>query len=245
MALDLGESRGAAIEVDKIEMLRAGFFPKRKSLPNPGSVSFIFPTKPVGYGAVRPNPDPGELGFFSNGWQSWSFSGAYGSENIYRASQLGFFASQLWYPGGKAPLRKPGTFNSDMFGVIGDRRHRSGILVGFLSQKQHFGSLDAHIADPLYPALNLYADGDRARLDPGARISTDWAVIQFVDIDAPDPLRHYLDAVAREHAIPDTILQAPSPVGWCSWYQYFSDIDEDTIRANLEFKLKASGLLSP
>ena len=29
------------IEVDNIEMLRAGFFPKRKLLPNPGPLSFI------------------------------------------------------------------------------------------------------------------------------------------------------------------------------------------------------------
>jgi len=232
--LTLENDGNHTIEVDNIEMLRAGFFPKRQILPNPGPLSFIYKPKPVGYGSVRPNPDLGELGFFSNGWQSWSFSGAYGSENIYQASQLGFFAAQLWYPGGKAPRRMPGAFSSDMFGVIGDRQHRSAILVGFLSQQQHFGSLDAHIADPLYPALNLYADGDRARLDPGAQISTDWAVIQFVEIDAPDPLLPYLDAVAREHEIPDAILQTSSPVGWCSWYQYFSDIDEDTIRANLE-----------
>jgi alpha-galactosidase len=222
------------IEIDKLEMLRAGFFPKRQILPNPGLLSVRNKTKPVGYGAVRPNPHPGDLRFFSNGWQSWSFSGSYGPEDVYSATQLGPFAANIWYMDGKTPGRKTGQFTSDMFGVIGDSTHRTGILVGFLSQKQHFGALDANISDPFYPAVQLRADGDLARLDPGEEMSTDWAVIQFVDIDHPDPLAPYLDAVAREHNVQTFLENSRSLTGWCSWYQFFEDIDERVIRSNLE-----------
>lgn len=223
------------IEVEKIEMLRAGFFPKRRVLPVPRRLSTLTKTKPSGYGAVRPNQQLGDLGFFSNGWQSWSFSGAYSAEDCYRSSRLGSFASQLWYAGGKAPRKTPGTFTSDMFGVIGDRKHRTGILVGFLSQKVHFGSLDAFIADRLYPALSLWADGDQAWLEPGAKIATDWAVIQFVDLDDPDPLEPYLSVVARQHRLSSSMINSQPQIGWCSWYQYFNDIDESVIRSNLVF----------
>jgi alpha-galactosidase len=223
------------VYIDQIEMLRAGFFPKRQFLPSPGPLSGLMRTKPVGYGAVRPHPEPGDLGFFSNGWQSWSHSGAYSAQDVYQASRLGFFAAPMWYARGKAPARLPGLFNSDMFGVIGDRAHRTGILIGFLSQRQHFGSLETYIADPLYPAVRLWADGDGARLDPGEEMSTDLATIQLVMLDEADPLAPYVEAVGREHHLPTSLETQPSPVGWCSWYQYFQGIDQDILRANLEF----------
>jgi alpha-galactosidase len=232
------------IRVDKIEMLRAGFFPERKILPNPGPLSALFKTKPVGYGTVRPNPHPGSLRFFSNGWQSWSYSGSYGPQDQYRATQLGFFTKNIWYMEGKIPRRKAGLFTSDMYGVIGDSDHRTGILAGFLSQKQHFGALEANISDPLYPAIQLWAHGDLAKLEPGTQISTDWAAIQFVDVDDPDPIEPYLNAVAREHnlQIPPEVQQPPA--GWCSWYQYFQDIDQQIIRSNLETAKKLQEITS-
>ena len=232
--LDISNEGRHPVYMDKIEMLRAGFFPRRQLLPDPGPLSILVRTKPVGYGAIRPSPEQGELGFFSNGWQSWSHTGAYGPEDYYRGSRLGLFAAAMWYPNGKSPSRVPGLFTSTMFGVVGDRTHRSAILLGFASQVQHFGSLEAYIADPLYPAVRLYADGDGARLDPGAKLSTDWAVATFLDIDDPDPLAPYLESVSRQNRLPLTIQKRPSTTGWCSWYQYFQDIDQEKISRNLE-----------
>jgi len=226
------------ILVDGFEVLRAGFFPKRKLLPNPGPLSIKIQSKPIGYGAVRPSPNPGDLGFYSNGWQSWSHSGVYDSDDVYRASQLGLFASPIYYSSGKTPKMKPGHLTSDMYGILGDKVHRSGILAGFISQKQQFGSLDAYIADPLYPALSLWADGDQTHLNPGAEMTTDWAVIQFVDLDSPDPIAPYLDAVVQEHQILTSQVSPTPPTGWCSWYHYFEDIDEQKIRENLKSAVK-------
>jgi alpha-galactosidase len=222
------------VEIDKIELLRAGFFPKKRLLPTPGPLTGVYNPKPVGYGSVRPNPEPGELRFFSNGWQSWSHTGSYGPEDVYRGTRLDFLAEQMWYARGKSPKREAGNFISDMFGIIGDSKHRTGILAGFLSQKQHFGTVEAHIANPLYPALALWSDGDRAQIKPGRQMTTDWAVIQFVDIDTAEPIAPYLDAVAREHNLPPTVSSHPSSVGWCSWYHFFQDIDVQKMRTNLE-----------
>ncbi|MBU0510749.1 MAG: alpha-galactosidase, partial [Chloroflexi bacterium] len=85
-------------------------------------------------------------------------------------------------------------------------------------------------------------------LDPGAQMSTDWAVVQFVNIDAPDPLGPYLNAVAREHRLQSSVFSLQSSVfglqssifnlqssaGWCSWYHFFQDITADKMRANLQ-----------
>lgn len=228
------------IEIERLTLMQAGFFPKRKLLPNPGPLTVKYKSTPVGYGAVRPHPDPGELAFFSNGWQSWSYSGTRGAQEKQISTRLGFFAEPMWYHAGTPRPKSSGHFGSDMFGVLGDRQHRMGILAGFLSQKQHFGSLEAR-TDPLYPSLALWANGDHTRLEPGTQMTTDWAAIQFVDIDNPDPLAPFLEAVAREHQIQPSSFHLPPSAGWCSWYQFFQDIDAKKMRDNLQ----AAGEMRP
>jgi alpha-galactosidase len=109
-----------------------------------------------------------------------------------------------------------------MFGVLGDRHQRSAILAGFLSQLQHFGSLETRLSAER-STLRLWANGDQTCLNPGAVLDTDWACIQFLGLDEPDPLATYLEAVARQHGLTgQAFLEADSPTGWCSWYQYSS-----------------------
>jgi alpha-galactosidase len=225
------------VEIEHLTLMQAGFFPKRRLLPDPGPLAFKFRNKPVGYGAIRPHPDPGDLAFFSNGWQSWSFTGTLDNDQKYPLTRLGFLGSPIWYNPGTPHIKRLGHFGSDMFGVLGDRQHRTGILAGFLSQKQHFGSLEAQ-TDSFYPALALWANGDQTILEPGGQMSTDWAAIQFVQIDHPDPLAPYLEAVAREHALPAfssiTGRGKGLRLGWCSWYQYFQDISAEKMMRNLK-----------
>ena len=42
-----------------------------------------------------------------------------------------------------------------------------------------------------------------------------------IELDEADPLAPYVEAVGREHHLPTSLETQPSPVGWCSWYQYF------------------------
>jgi len=221
--------------VDKIEMLRAGFFPKKTLFPEPGPVTLQKNIIPHDQGVVRPHPSPGELAFFSNGWQSWSHTGSYGAKDYYRQTRLGFLTEPMWYNAGTPRPKKPGYFISDMFGVLGDRQHRTGILAGFLSQKEHFGSLKVRIDDPFYPALRMWANGDHTRLDPGASMTTDWATIQFVNVDDPNPLEPYFDAVMRENEIQNSKFEfSNSPTGWCSWYDYYQTVTAEDVRDNLQ-----------
>jgi alpha-galactosidase len=232
------------VDIERVDMLRAGSpqTKNRRSRQAPIGPGYLTITQDIPFAkpgsVIRPHPNPGKLAFFSNGWQTWSYTATYSAEDVYCATRFGFIEAQRWYVSGKAPRREPGRFISDMFGILGDQDHRTGILAGFLSQKQHFGSLETCIVDPLSPALKLWANGDRARLDPGAQMTTDWAVIQFVDIDDPDPLVPYLDAVARENNVLPTIDRQPPTTGWCSWYHFFQDIDEEKMRANLQSAVK-------
>ncbi len=172
-----------------------------------------------------------EPAFFSNGWGSWNHSGAYGYRDAFRRTRLSFFASPMRINPGTPQPKQRGVFASDMFGVLGDRANHKGLLIGFLSQEQHFGSLEV---DFFSPGLSLWANGDFTQLDPGESMRTDWACVQYVDFNAPDSIGSYLEAVACQAGINDPRVSDPVLTGWCSWYHFYTDIQEKNICANLE-----------
>ncbi len=220
--------------IDRLEVLNAGFFYVGSSTNGlSGYRRYGGPN-----GSIRFHPDLGELAFFSNGWQSWSYAGVYGEKDRYYRTNFGLFHGQVEANAGTPHPRRKGLFASDMFGVLGDRTHRIGLLAGFLSQKQNFGSLEA-LTYPDTPALHLWANGDGAQLNPGASFQTDWACAGFLHLDTPDPLGPYLEAVAREHAHREGIAEielgeAEIPTGWSSWYRFYQKVTANDILANLQ-----------
>lgn len=167
--------------------------------------------------------------FYSNGWQSWSSTGTYQQGDKGRHSILGRFQNPMVLNPGTPKAKTRNHFSGDMFGVLGDLEARIGLLAGFLSQKNHFGSLETRF-DPA-PSLELWANGDGAQLPAGERLVVDWAALGFIDIDAADPLEPYLSAAADLHNVRS---DSPVPVGWCSWYHFYTDINEEVIKSNLE-----------
>jgi len=172
-----------------------------------------------------------EPAFYSNGWGSWNYSGTYGGDDRYRGTRLGFFTKPASVNPGTPTPKKAGHFVSDMFGVLGDRQSRVAALMGFISQLNHFGSLEVHLVNP-QTSLAMWANGDGARLDPGSEITSDWACIQTMDIDADEPLSPYLDAVKKVAGVRSFTKE--SRTGWCSWYHFFEDINHEVIQENLE-----------
>lgn len=206
--LNLGDD---PVWLEKIEFLRAGGQVDFGSLDFPG------------------NPADAQWSFYSNGWQSWSHTGAYVQGQSMRISRQGFLQQPMVMNHGTPALRLPGYYTSDFFGAITDLTSGTGMLAGFLSQKNHFGTIEAVLYDR--PSLALFTS-DRSRLDPGAELETDWAVITSYNKSVPDPLGVYLDAVAREHGLNSTINH-PGKTGWCSWYRYYTDVTDQDIRSNI------------
>jgi alpha-galactosidase len=196
-------------------------------------------------GAVFTHP-PFNPAFFANGWQSWSYCGVFGAADRFRRTRLGPLRAPTDFNQGTPQPSRPGHFSSDMFGILGDRAQRVAVLAGFLSQQQHFGSLEARINSP-QPSLLMWANGDDARLDPQARIETDWACLQFLEIDQADPLGDYMEAVSRQHNLhSQAALREHPPVGWCSWYQFSSEQYTGTITPGaLESNLEAMTQIQP
>lgn len=229
------ENHGSqAVQVERIEMLRAGLVPGH--------------TRKVELPASHLRGLNEEAAFFSNGWQSWNYTGVYGANEKFKRTRLGPLAAPMRVNAGTPQPKERGHFASDMFGVLGDRVRRKGILAGFLSQQEHFGSLEAWVSAP-EPGLRLWANGDNTLLKPGKTMTTDWACLQILLLDDSDPFGPYLETVARLHGLEDRLppshygspdgAEAAIPVGWCSWYQFFARVTPGDVRRNLQ---SAAGL---
>ncbi len=171
---------------------------------------------------------PADMGFFSNGWQSWSPTQWYPADGKMHNSKLGRFQLPMIKNADTPYYKKKGQFSSDFFAVVGDRKARNGFLVGFLAQKEQFGTITCHFQRNI--ALKMWADGDGVRFDPQKTFSTDWAVFNPILLDHRDPLVKYTEAVARENHVN---LPKDVPVGWCSWYHFYTKVTAEDIRKNL------------
>lgn len=176
--------------------------------------------------------------FFSNGWGSWDYTGAYGQTDHFRRSKLGPFTLPMRKnPGTPHPIKR-GHFSSDMFAILGSKQYQKGILFGFLSQKEQFGTIETWLK-PSTPEVKVWANGDDARLDPGVDMATDWALISIISMNELEPLSSYALAVAREHNLerPKARNNHQIPVGWCSWYEFFHHVSAQDIQNNTQSAL--------
>lgn len=169
------------------------------------------------------------LAFYSNGWQSWSRTAVYGEDEVMWQTNVRLFQGPQWINRKTPTPRRKGHYASDFFAVIGDRESRLGWVLGFLSQRRQFGVITAALGKRR--EIQMFADGDDILMPPGMKVETDWAIAAPVRVDDRDPLGEFIDAVAREN---DIHLTKAKPVGWSSWYEFYTKIDEVKLRRNLD-----------
>lgn len=113
----------------------------------------------------------------------------------------------------------------DQFLVIGSNRQFSADngVVGFLDAKRHLSTVVAR-PDGVWAAAWL----DGVALPPGSSRPLDplW-------IASGDPGRLYSELAGLWADEASARRNAASPLGWCSWYQYFSEVTPEDIRRNL------------
>jgi alpha-galactosidase len=83
--------------------------------------------------------------------------------------------------------------------------------------------------------------GEALPVDLGDTVVLDPVVVRFGE-DPNDLWRAWAEVVAAEA---DVALRPPPPVGWSTWYQYYEDLTEDDVRANLAAAAALDGGLAP
>jgi len=172
-----------------------------------------------------------DLAFYTNGWQSWNYAGTLGIDDPYPRTKLGPLTLPMRENSGTPKPSRQGHYISNMFGVLGDRVSRVGLLVGFISQQQTFGIVEGWL-DPTLPALRLLAQLDGVQIDPGESFQTDWAYLQWINLEDKQPLSDYFHLTSiSNHAR----IQRRALSGWCSWYYAFEDVSQPFLMENLEW----------
>jgi alpha-galactosidase len=219
---------GEPIFLDHINMLNTDRMdPKNSSASGRDAMSrFGQHDDILGLGFRDHNP---RLGFYTNGWQSWNYSGTLGIQDAFPWATFGPLDLPMRKNSGIPKPRDRGHFFSDFFAVLGDRDHKEGFLVGFLSQRQAYGSIEGRI-HPSNPSLRMWSNLDGVRVDQGQSFTTDWAYLEIINLADGEPLSGYLAAVAQEN---EARISRTSRVGWCSWYYAFESVSEEFVKNNL------------
>lgn len=189
---------------------------------------FIFADVQAG-GLIFSNQEPFKTAFYSNGWQSWSPTGTWQYGQRQNRSKLGPLSHPMLYNAGTPITKSKSAFSSDMFAALIDQDAETGLICGFLSQKEQFGSLTSTLHPE--PDLQVWANCDEIELAAGESLQSDWLAWQFFDIHDPKPFSVYFQAVAQENQVR---VRIKTPTGWCSWYQYFQQITPEILRQNLQ-----------
>jgi len=172
-----------------------------------------------------------ELAIFKEGYQSWSYSGAFGPNDLQRRPRASFMVAVQenftnW------PTGKKGNHISEMFLFLGNRRTSHGLFVGqlppfnqFVEYSVIFGKFKTHKLVIRWDMDKLFKGNESTKLDE----------LVIREGNCTEMLNSYADRVSNDAKVAfiDTMR-----VGWCSWYYYYTKISYDIIMENLAFSEK-------
>jgi len=190
-----------------------------------------------GLDELLPGVDPARVSFLRNGYQSWSTVRSYRMTEKPlrpRLRLVSLVTSNL----ANLPSNSPGELSSEMYTVVADLDSGNSVLVGQTGPFDQFLYIFLHLlpGGPRRSFFELVYDFGRKVLPARTELALDglWFSSGRPDAVVDD----YFAELARESG-----YRRPerSPLGWCSWYQYYDRIDPDKLYANLK-GVKESGL---
>jgi alpha-galactosidase len=201
----------------------------RVSVTNVGTETIrlrrFFVRTPAG-GVVSTEPP---IGFYANGWQSWSWAGTLQPgtagprfDRVTRALMGPMIQNQL------TPWRsKSDRFWSETVGAL--VTSNEALIGGAVSLGDQFVQMWADLRNG-HRRVMLQSQVDDVPLAAGSSRHSEWFYLEWVPLPNADPFAQFAHAVARQMALGPT---RAVPTGWTSWYMYGADVTESDIIANL------------
>ncbi|MCK6527263.1 alpha-galactosidase [Myxococcota bacterium] len=177
------------------------------------------------------------LRLWRQGYQSWSWSGV---TEVAEPELDGDGVPLAGGDGDGMSVVDERTGTSWWAGLVG-REDRGALLLGALSAART-KLYTAHSQDRAWVVWGHR--GEAIPLEPGASVTLDPLWIGF-DEDPDSLWRRWAEAAAAR--VPPRPLPGDPPVGWATWYQYYGDVTEGDVLANLDraAALNAAGDLAP
>ncbi len=199
------------------------------TLPYPIAVEELRPLEIDPEWGGRLKLPPAIAGLYRAGWQSWSPAGWKPLDARDVRTSLG----PLFAPMHDAPALRPlppGSFRSDMVGVLTPAGAGPAFLAGQLTTANQFGALRAQLGRTR-PHLTLVCAADGLTLAPGERLASERVALALGE-PGQDLLGAYGEALGQEMA---GRVAAVAPRGWCSWPAFGAQVNEEDILRQMDW----------
>lgn len=206
-----------------------------------GSQININSIKPLHIGAgaeLRLGPSPASWSVYNLGFQSWTPAEAVRVDE--RQQRPSFKVPQvIVYNPLRYPPRTKGQHLCEWLGAIKNLQTSDSLICGFVTMKDMLSHifLNVDIHNSKLKTLSAQCGADRITFDAGEKIDSEWLFLLFTK----NPISG-MEAWADEAGIQmQARVPADIPVGWCSWYKYFTNITQKDMLSNLDGLQKLSG----
>lgn len=170
--------------------------------------------------------------FYSNGWQCWSPSG------VLKRRRPGDFLFPLFMPRFLKPMLAntatpvssvKGDFTAEWFGALADLEVEDSLVVGFTGVCRALSQVSVSIGGGAGESeLETAARFEGKKVERGSVFWSEPLAVIPGDLTGRN-LEHYAELVAAAQGS----RVRRSPVGWCSWYQYFNKVTAGDVAGNL------------
>jgi alpha-galactosidase len=169
---------------------------------------------------------------FQHGYQSWSLSKRMLPEEEDRSPRLAFlqYTQENIYSSHKG---KPGEVISEYFTMLYQNSGSKGMLYASLDRGEFGLKFKTHITPEgaitsVSVIYDFYCHPD---LKPNSKIAISKILIESFSGSPEVKMANYFNRLGEKLGIP--ALPKKVPTGWCSWYYYYTKIDQKTIFENL------------
>jgi alpha-galactosidase len=169
--------------------------------------------------------------WFKNGWESWSpCETLYGTEKDHKGPSTDVF--KVMYD--NQDYKIEGRFYSEYCTVISDLESKNSAIIGFVTLKEQFSRIILdYETSPSLRLLTAFGCMDGVKFKDSSINSSEELFICFKS----NNLGYYglIDyaKVVKVKMVKNRINVVP--IGWCSWYYYFTNITQDEVVKNLNY----------
>ncbi len=171
--------------------------------------------------------DPEDIGFFTNGHQSWSRARSFRLSDRPFRSWLRI-ASIISGNLANLPSNRTGDFSSEMYALMADKRSNEGVCIGQLPPLDQFLYIRCVVAElsPESSHFELIWDFGRRNIPPGATVEL--SGVHFSEGAVGELAGAYLEQLQGRN-----VRSRNAITGWSSWYYYFNRLTPEGLRKNL------------
>lgn len=174
---------------------------------------------------------------YNLGFQSWTPAGAVPLHRLQPRPSFRIPHIMSYNPARHTP-RNRGRHLCDWLMAIKNTETGHALVCGFATMSDFMSHIYLR-TDPREERLlrfNAHCDADRTPLTPGGKTVSEWLYVCLTK-NSLAALESYTDAAGRSM---NARTERPIPVGWCSWYKYFTKITQQQMLSNLEHVKKLS-----